>query len=66
MKNRKLILCVSTILALAISLTGTLAYLTDTDADVNVMTLGNVDILQNEQERVKDAEGNYTTDAILQ
>ncbi|MBE5793265.1 MAG: hypothetical protein E7323_01095 [Clostridiales bacterium] len=62
MKNRKLILCVSTILALAISLTGTLAYLTDTDADVNVMTLGNVDILQNEQERVKDAEGNYTTD----
>ena len=32
-------------------LTGTLAYLTDTDEDVNVMTLGNVDIEQIEQQR---------------
>ena len=34
----------------------TLAYLTDTDEDVNVMTLGNVYIEQNEQER--DETGN--------
>ena len=34
----------------------TLAYLTDTDEDVNVMTLGNVYIKQNEQER--DENGN--------
>ena len=34
----------------------TLAYLTDTDEDVNVMTLGNVYIEQNEQER--DENGN--------
>ena len=40
MKNRKLILIVSLVLALTMSLGGTLAYLTDTDADVNTMVLG--------------------------
>ncbi len=51
MKNRKLLLIVSLVLALTMSLGGTLAYLSDTDADVNVMTLGSVYIVQNEQER---------------
>ena len=37
--------------SLALVATGTLAYLTDTDSDVNVMTLGNVDIEQIELER---------------
>ena len=46
MKNRKLLLIVSLVLALAVSLSSTLAYLTDTDSDVNVMTIGNVDIEQ--------------------
>ena len=46
MKNRKLLLVLSLLLALTVSLTGTLAYLTDTDSDVNVMTLGNVKIEQ--------------------
>lgn len=46
MKNRKLLLIVSLVLALTMSLGGTLAYLTDVDSDVNVMTLGNVDITQ--------------------
>lgn len=32
----------------ALSIAGTLAYLTDTDDAVNVMTLGNVTIEQNE------------------
>lgn len=50
MKNRKLILIVSLVLAMTMSLGGTLAYLTDTDADVNTMVLGNVTITQNEQE----------------
>lgn len=54
MKNRKLLLVVSLVLALTMSLGGTLAYLTDVDSDVNVMTLGNVDIEQYE----KDAAGN--------
>jgi len=46
MKNRKWILIVSLVLAMTMSLTGTLAYLTDTDEAVNVMVLGNVDIEQ--------------------
>lgn len=54
MKNRKLLLIVSLILAMTMAMGGTLAYLTDTDEAVNVMTLGNVDIEQNEE----DAEGN--------
>ncbi len=51
MKNRKLLLIVSLVLAMTMSLGGTLAYLTDTDADINVMTVGRVSITQNEQER---------------
>ena len=53
MKNRKLLLIVSIVLALTMSLGGTLAYLTDSDADVNTMVLGNVKITQNEQQRVE-------------
>jgi len=56
MKNRKWILVVSLVMALAMSLTGTLAYLTDTDEDVNVMTLGNVDIEQLEN---GESEGGF-------
>ncbi len=50
MKNRKLLLIVSLVLAMTMSLGGTLAYLQDTDADVNTMVLGNVQIVQNEQQ----------------
>ena len=56
MKNRKLILILSLVLALTMSLGGTLAYLTDTDADVNTMVLGNVKIAQNEQMRDENGE----------
>ena len=56
MKNRKLLLIVSVVLALTMSLGGTLAYLTDTDADVNTMVLGNVQIVQNEQMRDENGE----------
>ena len=49
--NRKLVLILSLVLSLALATGGTLAYLSDTDADVNVMTLGNVYIVQNEQQR---------------
>lgn len=48
MNTRKLLLIGCLLTALVVSLTGTLAYLTDTDSDVNVMTLGNVDIVQTE------------------
>ncbi len=47
MKNlRKLLMILGIMLSLALATSGTLAYLTDTDSDVNVMTLGNVDIAQ--------------------
>ena len=42
---------------------GTVAYLQDTDEDVNVMTLGNVYIEQHEYERVVK-DGAYVTDTI--
>ncbi len=54
MKNKKLLLIVSLALAMMMSLGGTLAYLQDTDSDVNTMTLGNVKIDQLEYERVVD------------
>ena len=38
------------VLLAGIAVSGTMAYLTDTDSAVNVMTLGNVDIEQIEQE----------------
>ena len=46
MKMRKILLIASLLLALTVTLSGTLAYLNDTDSDVNVMTLGNVQIEQ--------------------
>lgn len=64
MKNRKLLLIVSLVLALTMSLGGTLAYLTDTDSDVNVMTLGNVQIEQHEYERIPDNNGGYKTKTV--
>ena len=45
-------------LTIAISVGATLAYLTDTDEDVNVMTLGKVKIDQLEYERVDDETAN--------
>ena len=45
-------------LTAVISIGATLAYLTDTDEDVNVMTLGNVKIDQLEYERIDDETAN--------
>ena len=50
MSKRTLLMLVALIASLALVATGTLAYLTDTDSDVNVMTLGNVAIKQLEKE----------------
>ena len=51
-------------LTAAVSIGATLAYLTDTDEDVNVMTLGKVKIDQLEYERVDDETANE--DAVVQ
>ncbi|MBR4068701.1 MAG: SipW-dependent-type signal peptide-containing protein [Clostridia bacterium] len=61
MSKRTLMMVVALVAALAMAATGTLAYLTDTDSDVNVMTLGNVDIEQIELER----GNNVADDATL-
>ena len=45
-------------LTAAVSIGATLAYLTDTDEDVNVMTLGKVKIDQLEYERIDDETAN--------
>ncbi len=46
------------VLLAGMAVTGTMAYLQDTDSDVNVMTLGNVKIKQHEYERVVE-NGEY-------
>jgi len=43
---------------------GTLAYLTSESGDKNTMTLGNVEIAQNEYQRVENEDGTYKTDTI--
>ena len=65
MKKTTLFMILALVLSMAIGLTGTLAYLTDTDEDVNVMTLGNVDIEQIELERIEQSDDN-TDDTNLQ
>ena len=44
MSKKSLVLVLSLVLALAVGLGGTLAYLTDRDSDVNIFNIGNVDI----------------------
>lgn len=51
MKKRTILMIVSLVAAMLVATTSTLAFLTDTDADVNVMVVGNVEIEQNEQQR---------------
>ena len=46
--KKKLLTTLSVVLILGLAALGILAYLTDSDSDVNVMTLGNVDIEQEE------------------
>ena len=59
MSKRTLMMVVALVAALALATTGTLAYLTDTDSDVNIMTLGNVDIEQIELQRSENYKQNY-------
>ncbi|MBQ4073834.1 MAG: hypothetical protein IJD39_01330 [Clostridia bacterium] len=56
MKTRKWLLLAALVLSVAMATTGTMAYLSDTDSDVNVMTLGNVQIEQIELQRAEGVE----------
>lgn len=66
MSKKKIISLCLVVCLLATAIGGTLAYFTDTEAVKNVMTMGNVDIEQIEQER-SPAGGlqPYTQDQIL-
>lgn len=48
----------------ALAIGGTVAYLSSTDSDTNVMTLGNVKIEQHEYQRAVDANGKYEVTEI--
>lgn len=62
--KKKLLTTLSVVLILGLAALGILAYLTDTDSDVNVMTLGNVDIEQTEYQRVVNDDGTYPIQKI--
>ena len=56
-KFKKVLLAsTATVMTVALAIGGTMAYLTSQDSDVNVMTLGNVEIEQIEQERDENGE----------
>lgn len=57
-------LLLTVILTASIAVGGTVAYLQDTETAHNVMTLGNVQITQNEYQRVQNADGTYPTQNI--
>lgn len=62
MKNKKAIIGLGALAVMLFGVATSIAYLTDTDTTVNVMTVGNVKIAQLEYERVVDANGNATTE----
>ncbi len=65
MKLKSILLTgLSFVLVTAVAIGGTLAYLTSTDDDVNVMTLGNVKIEQIELQRVQNDDGTYPIKTI--
>ena len=49
--KKVLLMCTAYLLVAALAIGGTIAYLQDSDSDVNVMTLGNVKIEQHEYQR---------------
>lgn len=66
MKKSTLVMILCLVLAVALGVGGTLAYLTDSDGDVNVMTVGYVTITQNEQERVEIGNPDAGIDEFTQ
>ena len=62
--KKVLLMCTAYVLVAALAIGGTIAYLQDTDSDVNVMTLGNVSIAQHEYQRATNDDGSYKTETI--
>ena len=65
MKKKILALILVVVMAATAVVGGTMAYLTDEDSDVNVMTLGNVSIEQIEQERGDDGLQEFTQNQTI-
>lgn len=63
-KQRKLILILAVVMSIALAAGSTMAYLQDTDEDVNVMTLGNVYIDQIEKERIEQSDDNTSSENV--
>ena len=64
--KKKLTLCLSILMIAALVITGTMAYFTDTEGTTNIMTIGNIDIVLNEQQRVDDAANQHKLEAFEQ
>lgn len=64
--KKVLLMCTAYVLVAALAIVGTIAYLTSEDSDVNVMTLGNVSIRQNEEQRVDPSKNGTLTDADIE
>ena len=62
--KKKLTMCLSVALIAVMVISGTLAYLTSEDGDINTMTLGNVEIEQHEYQRAENEDGTLKTDTI--
>lgn len=56
--KKVLLMCTAYVLVAALAIGGTIAYLQDSDSDVNVMTLGNVSIAQHEYQRAEGVAHN--------
>lgn len=65
MKKKILALCLVVVLAVTAVTSATLAYFTDKDADKNTFVVGNVKIVQNEEQRPVDDDGEYTNGAVI-
>ncbi len=61
-----LLMALSVVTVAALAITGTIAWFQDDDSDVNVMTLGNVYIRQNEEQRIDPAKNGTLTDADIE
>lgn len=64
--KKVLLMCTAYVLVAALAIGGTIAYLQDSDSDVNVMTLGNVSIRQNEEQRVDPSKNGTLTEADIE
>ena len=65
MKKKIITMCLVVALAATAIVGGTLAYFTDTDADQNTFTVGNVKIVQNEEQRPVDENGKYKDGDVI-